>query len=79
MLEDVVCANIHELFLGTVEGAHLFRVRDADLEIDHDDAEDLLQTVEGSLKQLRHGPISLLQLEADLPARMRQVLWKRRI
>ena len=76
MLEDVVCANIPELFLGgTVEGAHLFRVvRDADIEIEHDDAEDLLQTVEGSLKQLRHGPITLLQLEADLPARMRQVL-----
>ena len=76
MLEDVVCANIHELFLGgAVEGAHLFRVvRDADLEIDHDDAQDLLQTVEGSLKQLRQGPISLLQLEADMPARMRQVL-----
>ena len=76
MLEDVVCANVHELFLGgIVEGAHLFRVvRDADLEIDHDDAQDLLQTVEGSLKQLRHGPISLLQVEGDTPARMRQVL-----
>jgi polyphosphate kinase len=76
LLEDVVCANIHELFLGgTIEGAHLFRVvRDADLEIDHDDAQDLLQTVEGSLKQLRHGPVSLLQLESDMPARMRQVL-----
>ena len=76
MLEDVVCANIHELFLGgTVESAHLFRVvRDADLEIDHDDAQDLLQTVEGSLKQLRHGPISLLQLDSGMPPRMRQVL-----
>ena len=76
MLEDVVCASIHELFLGgSVEGAHLFRVvRDADLEIDHDDAQDLLETVEGSLKQLRHGPISLLQLEGDTPARIRQVL-----
>ena len=60
MLEDVVCANIDGLFLGgTVEGAHLFRVvRDADLELDQADAEDLLQTVEGRLKQLRHGPIS---------------------
>ena len=76
MLEDVVCAHIHELFLGgAVEGAHLFRVvRDADLEIDLDDAQDLLQTVEGSLKQLRQGPMSLLQLEADMPPRMRQVL-----
>jgi len=76
MLEDVVCANIDVLFQGgTVEGAHLFRVvRDADLELDQADAEDLLQTVEGRLKQLRHGPISMLQLDADMPARMRQVL-----
>ena len=77
MLEDVVCANIDELFLGgTVEGAHLFRVvRDADLELDHDRrARTCSQTVEGRLKQLRHGPISMLQLEADMPARMRQVL-----
>ena len=76
MLEDVVCANIDGLFLGgTVDGAHLFRVvRDADLELEHADAEDQLQTVEGRLKQLRHGPISLLQLEADMPPRMRQVL-----
>jgi polyphosphate kinase len=77
MLEDVVCANIHELFLGgTIEGAHLFRVvRDADLEIDQDDAaQDLLQTVEGSLQQLRHGPVSFLQLDEEMPPRMRQVL-----
>ena len=76
MLEDVVCAHIGTLFLGgSVEGAHLFRVvRDADLELDQADAEDLLQTVEGRLKQLRQGPISVLQLEADMPSRMRQVL-----
>jgi len=76
MLEDVVCAYIDGLFLGgTVESAHLFRVvRDADLELDQTEAEDLLQTVEGRLKQLRYGQISMLQLEADMPARMRQVL-----
>jgi polyphosphate kinase len=76
MLEDVVCANIGALFLGgSVEDAQLFRVvRDADLDLDQADAEDLLQTVEGRLKQLRHGPVSMLQLDADMPARMRQVL-----
>jgi polyphosphate kinase len=76
MLEDVLCANIGALFLGgTVEGAHLFRVvRDADLELDQAEAEDLLQTVEGRLKQLRHGPISMLQIAEDMPVRMRQVL-----
>jgi polyphosphate kinase len=75
-LEDVIRANIHELFPGTqVKGAHLFRiVRDADLEIEEDEADDLLETVDRSLKQLRHGAIALLQVEADMPGRILNIL-----
>jgi polyphosphate kinase len=75
-LEDVIRANIHELFPGTqVKGAHLFRiVRDADLEIEQDEADDLLETVDRSLKQLRHGPIALLHVESDMPARVLNIL-----
>jgi polyphosphate kinase len=79
-LEDVVRANIHELFPGTqVHGAHLFRiVRDADLALDDEedveDAEDLLEFVDRSLRLLRRGPISLLQVEADMPARVLDIL-----
>ncbi len=75
-LEDVVRANIHELFPGTqVRGAHLFRiVRDADLEIEEDEADDLLESVDRSLKELRHGAIALLQVEADMPARILNIL-----
>jgi polyphosphate kinase len=75
-LEDIIRANIHELFPGTqVRGAHLFRiVRDADLEIEQDEADDLLETVDRSLKQLRHGAIALLQVEADTPARVLNIL-----
>jgi polyphosphate kinase len=75
-LEDVIRANIHELFPGTqVKGAHLFRiVRDADLEIEQDEADDLLETVDRSLKQLRHGAIALLQVEADMPPRIFNIL-----
>ncbi len=75
-LEEVIRANIHELFPGTqVKGAHLFRiVRDADLEIEEDEADDLLETVDRSLKQLRHGAIALLQVEADMPARILNIL-----
>jgi polyphosphate kinase len=76
-LEDVVRANIHELFPGTqVHGAHLFRiVRDADLAVeDEDEAEDLLEFVDRSLRQLRRGPISLLQVEASMPARVLDIL-----
>jgi len=75
-VEDVIRANIHELFPGTlVKGAHLFRiVRDADLEIEEDEADDLLESVDRSLKQLRHGAIALMQVEADMPARILNIL-----
>ena len=75
-LEDVIHANIHELFPGTqVKSAHLFKiVRDADLEIEEAEADDLLETVDKSLKQLRRGAISLLQVEADMPARVLHIL-----
>jgi polyphosphate kinase len=75
-LEDVVRANIQELFPGTqVKGAHLFRIiRDADLEIEQDEADDLLESVDRSLRQLRHGAISLLQVEADMPGRVINIL-----
>jgi polyphosphate kinase len=71
-LEDVIRANIQELFPGTqVEGAHLFRViRDTDMVIQEDEADDLLETVDRGLKQLRYGALSLLQVEADMPRRV---------
>jgi len=75
-VEDVIRANLHELFPGTqVKGAHLFRVvRDADLEIEQDEADDLLETVETSLKQLRRGAVALLQVGSDMPSRVLNIL-----
>src|SRR6185369_10139685 len=75
-LEDVIHANIQELFPGTqVKGAHLFRIiRDADLEIEQDEADDLLESVDRSLKQLRRGAIALLHVEADMPTRVLNIL-----
>ena len=75
-LEDVIRANIHELFPGTqVKGAHLFRIiRDADLEIEEDEADDLLESVDRSLKELRRGAIALLHVEADVPTRVLNIL-----
>ena len=75
-LEDVIRANIHELFPGTqVKGAHLFRVvRDADLDIEQAEADDLLESVEDSLKRRRHGAIALLQVGDDMPARILNIL-----
>ncbi len=75
-LEDVIRRNIQELFPGTqVEGAHLFRIiRDTDMVIQEDEADDLLETVDRGLKQLRYGALSLLQVEEDMPRRVLSIL-----
>jgi polyphosphate kinase len=75
-LEDVIRRNIQELFPGThVEGAHLFRIiRDTDMVIQEDEADDLLESVDRGLKQLRYGALSLLQVEADMPRRVLSIL-----
>ncbi len=75
-LEDVIRRNIRALFPGTsVEGAHLFRViRDTDIVIQEDEADDLLESVDRGLKQLRYGAPSLLQVEADMPRRVLDIL-----
>ena len=58
-----------------MKGVYLFRIiRDADLEIEQAEADDLLETVETSLKQLRHGAIALLQVGPDTPARVLNIL-----
>ena len=69
-------ANIQELFPGTqVRSAHLFRiVRDTDIVIQEDEADDLLETVDRSLRKLRYGALSLLQVEASMPRRVLDIL-----
>ncbi len=75
-LEDVMRANVHLLFPGTeIRGAYLFRVvRDADLEIEQDEADDLLETVDRGLRELPHGALALLHVEASMPARVLDIL-----
>jgi polyphosphate kinase len=75
-LEDVVRMNLQELFPGLdVSGAHLFRVlRDTDMELQEDGADDLLESVDRSLKRLRHGAPSLLQVDASMPKRIVNIL-----
>jgi polyphosphate kinase len=75
-LEDVIRRNLDALFPGTqIEGAHLFRIiRDTDMVIQEDEADDLLETVDRGLKQLRYGALSLLQVESDMPRRILNIL-----
>ena len=75
-LEDVVRANLPRLFPGTtVKGAYLFRVvRDADLVIQEDEADDLLESIDQGLRQRRHGALSLLVVESGVPKRVLDIL-----
>ena len=75
-LEDVVCANVESLFPGTtVKDSHLFRViRDTDMVIQEDEADDLLETIDQGLRQLRHGALSMLQVDHRTPRRVVDIL-----
>jgi polyphosphate kinase len=75
-LEDVIRMNLGELFSGIeVVGAHLFRIiRDTDMELREDGADDLLESVDKQLKEMRYGTPSLLQVEASMPRRILKIL-----
>jgi polyphosphate kinase len=75
-IEDVIKANVAALFPGTqVRGSHMFRVtRDADIVIEEDEADDLLESVDEGLKQRRRGALSMLQVEATTPRRVLDIL-----
>ena len=55
--------------------SHPFRVtRDADIEIQEDEASDLLETVEQGLQQRQFGDVCRLEVSADMPERLRALL-----
>jgi polyphosphate kinase len=75
-LEDVIRQNLQTLFPEVeVKNAHLFRIiRDTDMEVQEDAANDLLESVDLSLKKLREAPPCLLQVESSMPRRVLKIL-----
>ncbi|SNQ45723.1 Polyphosphate kinase [Frankia canadensis] len=67
-LEEVIAAHLDQLFPGMeVINSHLFRVtRNADLEVEEDEAEDLLQALERELARRRFGPAVRLEVDDDI-------------
>ncbi len=69
-IEDVISAPAHlkELFPGMeVRAHHMFRVtRNEDLEVEEDDAENLLQALEKELMRRRFGPPVRLEVEESI-------------
>jgi polyphosphate kinase len=66
---DVIKANLGMLFNGLeVLEAYRFRItRDTDLEIQEDEADDLLQVIEENIKQRKFGSVVRLEVEKPMP------------
>ncbi len=75
-LEDVIAAHLDALFPGMeILQQHAFRVtRNEDLEVEEDDAENLLQALERELMRRRFGPPVRLEVEQSIDPYVLDVL-----
>ena len=75
-LEMVIRMHLPELFAGmSLEHATVFRVtRNSDFEIDDDEVEDLLKTIEEEVRKRRRGMAVRLEIEAGAPPEVEQFL-----
>jgi len=75
-IEEVVAANIGLLFPGLkIMAAFPFRItRDADFEIEEDEAADLLETIEEQIDQRHFGSVVRLEIDQSTPDSIREVL-----
>jgi len=75
-LEDVIAVHLDQLFPGMeVLQHHTFRVtRNEDLEVEEDDAENLLQALEKELLRRRFGPPVRLEIAQDVDPHVRDML-----
>ncbi|SDC63128.1 RNA degradosome polyphosphate kinase [Actinokineospora iranica] len=75
-MEELIAAHLNALFAGMqVIEVHAFRVtRNADLEVEEDRDEDLLQALERELAQRRFGPSVRLEVSDDMSEHMLELL-----
>jgi len=75
-LEQAIAANLDKLFPGMeIVDANPFRVtRDADMVIQELEADDLLETMEQSVRQRQFGSVTRLSVDDAMPTRLREIL-----
>ncbi len=75
-LEDIISANLDLLFPGlTVQTAYYFRItRDADFEIEEDEAGDLLSAIKEQIDLRQYGSVVRLELDAHTPDSIKDIL-----
>ncbi len=77
-LDDLIYHNINSLFPGLeIISAHKFRItRNTDLEIQEDEADDLLAIIEENVKRRKFGSVVRCEVEKDMPEFMIDILSK---
>jgi len=75
-LEQLIVAHLNELFPGMkVLEAHPFHVtRDADVAIQELEADDLLETIEESVRQRRFGDVVRVKVNQEMPDQILEIL-----
>lgn len=78
LLEEIIKKNLSKLFLNyEIICAHSYRImRNADLEIDEDDASDLLKEMEKQIKKRAWGEVIRLEIEESMDKRLLKELKK---
>ena len=76
LMSDIIRAHVGDLFPGlTVSGTSLFRVtRNADLSLEEQEVENLLQDLERELRSRTFRPPVRVEIEADMPEEMLAVI-----
>jgi polyphosphate kinase len=78
-LEEIVAAQLDQLFPGMdIVEVHVFRVtRDADVEVEEDEADDLLAAIETVLQRRQRGATAIrLEIDPTMSDEMRQLLMR---
>lgn len=75
-LEQVIAANIGLLFPGMdIVAVHPFRIiRDADIEIQELEADDLLETMQASIRKRKFGSVAHVSVHESMPIEIRNLL-----
>lgn len=75
-LDEIIQDNVHRLFPGMeVRSANIFRItRSADVERNEEEADDLLELIEGALRERRFADIVRLEIESATPTHIKEFL-----
>ena len=78
LLEQIIERNMHKLFTGCeMVCAHPYRImRNADLTIDGEEAQDLLKEIEKQIKKRQWGEVIRLEIEEDMDEKLLKILRK---